>query len=445
MKYLMKGMQMKLLKIKDNQYTLKSEFHEVSSIVSRVCDKTLAQLEQEGVFVFPNMLKDTEDLSRDQMILKSCNQHYVSGNVMGFLGAGEERLVIESRFSKGENDFFFQYLLEKVLNFPDFINLQTSANQEEQMFLLLMFLFPKYLSEAMRKGIFKTYIQKQYNDGNVRGTIDVARHIRKNIPFTGKIAYHQREYSYDNSLTELVRHTIEYIRSKAIGHKLLHGIKDAVAQIVDATPGYKAADRRKIIEANRKNAVRHAYFHEYSVLQQLCILILQDQEQQFGIGNHKVYGILFDGAWLWEEYVNTLIEERFYHPKNKAGVGVQRLFAGGIGKIYPDFIGRDPENRIIADAKYKPINNIRNEDYFQVLAYMLRFDAKKGYYLYPEANGIESKKLFLNQGSTYEENVSERKDICVIKYGLHIPENAVDYNDFVDKLKQREKEFMCFR
>ena len=60
----------------------------------------------------------------------------------------------------------------------------------------------------MRKGLFKKYIRHNYNDGNVKGTIDVARHIEKNTPFTGNVAYSQWEFSFDNSLMELVRHAI---------------------------------------------------------------------------------------------------------------------------------------------------------------------------------------------------------------------------------------------
>ena len=36
---------------------------------------------------------------------------------------------------------------------------------------------------------------------------------KKNIPFMGKIAYTTREHSYNNNLTQLVRHTIEYIKT----------------------------------------------------------------------------------------------------------------------------------------------------------------------------------------------------------------------------------------
>lgn len=108
---------MKQLKIKDNQYLPKEDFYRVKSIVSNISDKTLEQLEREGVFVFPEIIKDAEDITKDQMILQSCNDMYCSGNVMGFLGSGDERLIIESRFSRGDNDYFFQYLLEKVLDF----------------------------------------------------------------------------------------------------------------------------------------------------------------------------------------------------------------------------------------------------------------------------------------------------------------------------------------
>ena len=130
-------MQMKQLKIKDNQYKQKEEFFEVMSVVERVA----------------------EDISNNQMILQSYNHMYCSGNVMGFLGFGDERLVIESRFSLGEKDYFFQYLLEKVMDFPNFINLETNVNREDNIFNLLLFLFLHYIKKAARKGAFKTYIK----------------------------------------------------------------------------------------------------------------------------------------------------------------------------------------------------------------------------------------------------------------------------------------------
>ena len=123
-------------------------------------------------------------------------------------------------------------------------------------------------------------------------------------------------------------------------------------------------------------------------------------------------------------------------------VGRQGLFGGGIGLVYPDFIGRDRENRVIADAKYKPMDNIGNRDYLQVLAYMFRFDAKAGYYLYPEAEGADDLKLWMNCGPTFEENVMPRDDVSITKHGLKIPVDVVGYDKFVRKIEKSEREFV---
>ena len=438
---------MKLLRIKDNTPRSKDDFSDVSKLTSKIADKTLEQLDREGLFVFPATLEESEDIDDDQMILRSKNDCYWSGNVMGYLGYGDERLIIQSRFGDDDNDFFLQYMLHKVLEFPNLVNLETDADLNNRLFNLLLFLFPLYLRSAMRKGLYKIYIRREYNDDSVRGTIDIARHILKNTPFMGKIAYSQREFSYNNYLTELIRHTIEYIKKRPFGNTILLKVKDEVKLIIEATPDYKLQDRRRIINDNLNSMVRHAYYKEYMALQQLCLLILQNQMHQIGSGARKVYGILFDGSWLWEEYINLLIGNEFYHPNNRTGEGVQQLFAGEKrkkGRIYPDFISHDTEARIIADAKYKPINNIGRDDYLQVLAYMFRFDAKNGLYLYPEAGDDDDSHLWLNKGSTFENNVSARDDICLTKHGLKIPCTAENYEQFVLKMQESEEAFKTF-
>ena len=432
---------MKSRRIKDNATQKKEIFSDISNLINKIADKTLEQLQREGVFVFPEFVMDAEDITKDQMILQSVNDSYRSGNIMGFIGCGDERLIIESRFCGNGIDYFFQYLLDRVLDFPNMVNLETDADQNNRLLNYLLFMFPYFLKNAMRKGLFKEYICHQYNDGNIKGRIDIARHIAKNTPFIGNIAYNQREFSYDNCLMELVRHTIEYIKKKPYGSSLFIHVKDEVRLVIEATQDYELFDRQRIIDENKKNTVRHAYFREYLALQRLCLLILRHEKHQIGNGSRQIYGILFDGAWLWEEYINSLIDGLFYHPMNKGKKDGQRLFDGSIGLIYPDFISRNVDSRVIADAKYKPVGNIGNRDYLQVLAYMLRFDAKVGLYLYPDAVGNNDAPLLLNKGSTYEHNVSPRDDICLAKYGLRIPADVKSYDEFVSQINKNETVF----
>ena len=169
---------MKTVRVKDNSELSKESFLGVPQTVNRLVNKTLDQLEKEGVFVFPSSVKSSEDLTAEQYVLQSVNESYRTGNVMGFLGYGDERLVIDSRFSTDSNDFFLQYMLERVLDYPNVFDLEAESDSKNQVLDLLMFLFSRYLKTAVRKGLFKTYIRVNYNDGNPNGHIIVARHIK---------------------------------------------------------------------------------------------------------------------------------------------------------------------------------------------------------------------------------------------------------------------------
>lgn len=431
---------MKTPKVKDNTIYITSRFSCNQCIVSNILNKSLSQLDAEGLFIFPESIKKVEDLTRDQMILQEFNGKYRTGNVMGFIGYGKERLIIQSRFCNDKEDYFLSYLLERVLNLPNIVSLDADTSSDKKLLNFLLFIFPKYLENTIRKGLYKQYIHKQYNDTNIKGKIDIPRHLIKNTPFIGNIAYSQRLFSYDNMLMELIRHTIEFVKSKSYGSIILSDIKEELKLIVNATQSYRACDRQKIIEQNKKNSIRHAYFSEYSALQRLCILILKSEKHDIGSGIQNSYGILFDGAWLWEEYINILLSSHFYHPKNKSNFGAQQLFSDGKGLIYPDFISKSTDPRLIVDAKYKPIENIRGRDYLQVLAYMYRFDASQGYYIYPDSEGQVPLVLNLNKGSTYENNVSTRDDVNIIKLGLKIPNKSANYDDF--KMQMHESELV---
>lgn len=47
----------------------------------------------------------------------------------------------------------------------------------------------------------------------------------------------------------------------------------------------------------------------------------------------------------------------------------------------------------------------------------------------------------MNKGSTFEEDVSPREDICVIKHGFEIPNDIDCYENFKVKMKRNEQEF----
>lgn len=309
-----------------------------------VANKPIRQLceEDNDILVFPLSIDDSDDRIGDSHIVdiytEDCNSVRIkSGNIMGFVGRKSQQLKIYSRFDSNNNDYFLHYMLQKVLSFNVF-NMEFTSS-EENVFDFLLYLFPTLLKHALRQGLYKEYRRKHCNDSEVRGTIDISRHIKENIPFRGTVAYNTREYSYDNSVTELIRHTIEFIRTFPIGNTILSSdriVEEYIRDIVLYTPSYNRAERMRIINENLRPRC-HPYYKEYMILQKLCVQILRQEEINYVMDDDRFYGILFDGAWLWEEYLNTLLRDiEFKHPENKLGTGAIYLFEHG-GQRFPDF------------------------------------------------------------------------------------------------------------
>lgn len=427
------------MRITDNQYRIAKEdfVAEYPNLSQALLDRTLDNLSREDrIFIFPNDLINSPDLDKDQKILETVNQEIKTGNVIGFLGYGQERLTISSRFSEESNDHFLHYLLQKVLNI-NLTSLDVGLSPEDKLYQLLVYLFPKYLQAALRKGLYKEYQRFSHNDSHVKGVIDVRNHLKKNLPFTGNVAYTTREFTYDNPLMQLIRHTIEYINNqKSIGQEVLDNLltsRENVAEIVRVTPSYKLVDRAKIIRGNQSKPIRHAYFHEYRKLQELCLMILNQEKYGLGYQEQKIHGILFDVSWLWEEYIYTLLPKGFLHPRNKEKKGGILVFSDGKRKVYPDFYDR--ERKIVLDAKYKKLEftekGINREDLFQLISYSYISKAEKGGLVFPSKHKVVDNEIGKLAGY----------GALLKKLSIQIPQKASSYNEFCEMMESSEEIF----
>lgn len=463
------------LSIKDNQYDVSfadvnwqinaSDFDNLRLIANESVKELIKH--NSSLLIFPQTLGIYKDGIDEEEIIKihGSNQDLSkvtlsTGNLMGFIGVNDTQLKITSRFSKDDNnDFFMQYMLQKVFSINLFDFKYTSGNNGEMD--LLLFSFPLLLKKALAQGVFKTYKTFRKNDSDVKGVIDINRHIRFNYPFNGNIAYNSRERTFDNSITQLIRHTIEYIKTKTFGKEILNcdtETKECIAEIIESTPSYDLHSREKIISENLK-PLNHPYFTAYKPLQKLCISILRHKKIGYGNSNNKIYGVLFDGAWLWEEYLWTVLKQTgFKHPQNKTRQNGIHIHKGYI--CYPDFYkGKQFANRpeynemkdnFVLDAKYKKgyyYNNfsettkssVQRNDLHQLITYLHILPANAGGLIYPYDK--ETKVNIVESADT--------RDLYgfggrIKTYGVKIPQDEKTYQDFsscMGKIETSLKEY----
>lgn len=396
-----------MMRIKDNSPVEQK----LPSWFSRLENLDVSELQKRGYLVFPPTLSQSEDFN-DQFLLKTRNGKSYTTNLMGWLGKGDERVTIHSRFDDGGSDYFLHYILQKVLkiNVMDF----DVSSTNDQFYDLLIHIFPYYLEKALKKGLYKEYHRQEYNDFNVKGVIDISRHIKDNTPFLGRISYNVREFSYDNPANELIRHTIEFVKKKQIN------FSEDFRKIVEVTPHYQKNDLLKLL--SKRISIKNPYFSEYIPLLQICKIILRQEKQGFGGNSQLINGILIDGAWLWEEYIATILKD-YRHPISNESI----YQSGNRGQVRPDFY--NDNNGIIIDTKYKRLEKgIKREDIFQIISYLHYRNAKKAAVLYPSFKTQYQIEGFL-KGFGGE----------IFRISLAVPKGCSSYGEFKTKMHEEEK------
>lgn len=441
-----------------------------------IANHSLKNLSKEWgseLIVFPRNFEKFKDEDEEKAIINMSegkdSATITPSDMLGFIGVNNTYLSIGTRFTcSGEDgdykeDYLLHYMLEKVFQMKILSLLHPSS--EDGMLETMVYMFPGFLVKALRQGLLKKYTRFQRNDANIKGPVDISRHIRTNIPFNGKIAYTYREHATDNIVTQLIRHTIEFIKSSRNKHVLTVNsqIRGEIESIINTTPSYDIKKRHLIITANKKRNP-HPYYTEYEPLIKLCITILEHHKIRYRAEKNNIFGILFSGSWLWEEYLYKSVfrELKFLHPDNRKKTDPIHIFRGKItdnkkdeevlerkyAPRYPDFIlAKDKEKfresqecQIAVDAKYRHYSYCGDRDNLhQIITYMYITKAQYGILIYPIGTDTDVDKI--NQ---LKEEVKWPKIINgyggkYFRVGFEIPKGAGTYQEFSNKMRFEEE------
>lgn len=426
--------------------------HEDKERIHRIADLTFSDILvnrnslDHSLLVFPPDEDDIKDQYSSQNILNFDDNIIMTGNTMGFIGVGDTSIRIHSRFDHNNKDYFLHYLLQRVLQI-NFFDLPHTFSLDD-VFDFLMLLFPYYLKKAMRQGLMRQYVWESHNDVSFKGILDVKRHIIRNYPYNGRIAYNTRHYTADNPMLRLIKLTINSILKNKFGYAILNGDAETQECIREIEKATSLCDERmsdKIIAQNIRSKI-HPYYSEYEPLRRICIMILKHEGIRFGAKEKSIHGILFDGSWLWEEYIGQVLNRLFDHHHKNKGKRFYLFSENGrrFQQIVPDYISKDGTK--IGDAKYIPLEMGRSfgEEkatalYYKTITYMYRFNSQHGFLFFPH-QGTEP---YIAQ----YEIISQKPDLdngSLTLLGLPIPayNDEIDYKNFITIMHRNEDSFL---
>ncbi len=174
----------------------KTELNEIPKSLIEISNKNIKKLKNEyntNLLTISKWATTSDDEIENKPIISINNDNKIeTGNLVGFIGIDDITMTIGSRFDEDiDKQYFFQYMLEKIFSI-NLVDLNTNRGDENVFDFLLFYIFPYFLNKAISQGLYKEYIKHEYNNSNIKGVIDITRHIRQNIPFIGKIAYNTK-------------------------------------------------------------------------------------------------------------------------------------------------------------------------------------------------------------------------------------------------------------
>lgn len=358
------------------------------------------------------------------------------------------QINVKSRFDN--NNFYFITHLLSYEN-PSFFNeLPVNSKDDSLMSILFVFAFKNQLKDAYTSGLFKTYKRVLHNDSKVKGTIDIARNLKENPFFNGKVVYSTKEHTVDNTLNHLILHTYKYLKMRFYNEVNLYIDQDVeVSQILKNiainAPTFYTSQLHSVINSNLQ-PLKNTYYIGYEQLRVTCLKILRNMELSLFQGdNTEVQGLLFYIPTLWEKFLShkfrTYSDISEWHIKEQ---GESRIIKAGNRQNYalsiiPDFIFYNLFDRVkfILDAKFSPnwyliaegksASRVR-DSLNRMFGYLVAYKVNFGGFIFPTR-----RHSLTNRELTISEHNLEHKLYC---FEVVVPQDKeISYREWTKKFE----------
>lgn len=267
--------------------------------------------------------------------------------------------------------------------------------QRDTVLELLIRLFCSKLTEAVRQGMPRHYLEHEDDLPALRGRLDGKRQFSTLAVSPQKLACRFDALSPDIALNHVMRAAVSKLSRLTAApdnQRALRELNFVYADVADLPPSALRWDRIVLDRMNRR----------WWDLLSLARLFLSDRHQQTSAGTIDGNALLFEMNVLFEKYVERILSRAL------AGAGFRVssqgghqncLYDGDIGRFRtrPDLIIRQGEEiALIIDTKWKrmtpriddPKQGVSQTDVYQLMAYGRLYDCPNVMLLYPHHSDL---------------------------------------------------------
>ncbi len=312
-------------------------------------------------------------------------------------------IEINPKADKGDDDNKWKDVLLEMLQVCGKLKAESSgaANVNRKHLNLLEVYFELYLLEVeglVRKGLIKQYRKQTQNIKALKGKLDFAGHIRKNIVHKERFYTTHQVYDSNHFLHQVLQKALTIVNQFTNGSRL----QDLANRVQLNFPEVD----NKIITTKELNAIRlNQKSVGYNNALELARLIILNYSPDISSGKEKMISLLFNMNDLWETYILKQLEKACLGTNIEVSGQESKPFWGN-NSLRPDIVLRHGEKTFIIDTKWKrpkqnsaPVSDLR-----QMYTYCRFWNAEKALLLYPGDYAENKFKSYLTDDYSKHEN-----------------------------------------
>jgi 5-methylcytosine-specific restriction enzyme subunit McrC len=252
------------------------------------------------------------------------------------------------------------------------------ANVNKQNIHLLDIYFEWFLSEVqllIHQGLIKQYYKETSNVKALKGKLEFAGHISKNLVHKERFYTTHQVYEKDHLVHQILSQALSIVEQCSKGNYLYSKCKTVQLDFPEVkTIAANEATFTKIPKS-RKTA-------PYETALAIARLIILNYAPSISSGSERMLALLFDMNYLWEEYVLIRLKQV---AKDVTVYGQQSIVLWNGITIRPDIVIEKGTEKYIIDTKWKKMDYIKpsTHDLRQMYVYNEYWGARKAMLLYP--------------------------------------------------------------
>lgn len=268
------------------------------------------------------------------------------------------------------------------------------ANVNKQHIHLLDIYFEWFLNEVqllIHQGLIKQYYKETSNVKALRGKLEFAGHIQKNLIHKERFYTTHQVYEKDHLVHQILAQALGIVEQFTKGNYLYSKCKTVQLDFPEVKEIQAKQSTFAKIPTSRKTA-------PYKTALEIARLIILNFAPNVSSGKENMLALLFDMNALWEEYVYVCLKKAAADGNSGIMIHGQKskAFWNGI-TIRPDIVIEKEADSFIIDTKWKNVkaNKPSTDDLRQMYVYNEYWQANKAMLLYPASESNFTKEDFI--------------------------------------------------